>query len=74
MKILINKGYITSQLYQFIKALQVGSKLDIKNILMAIDMREEQARRIVTKMLEEGAPIEYDQGAGTITLKEEVDF
>ena len=74
MKILISKKYISSQLYQFIKALQVGSKLDIRNILMAIDMREEQARKIITKMLEEGAPIEYDQVASTITLKEEVDF
>jgi len=74
MKILINKRYISSQLYQFIKALQVGSKLDIKNILLAIDMKEEQARKIITKMLEEGAPIEYDQVASTITLKEEVDF
>ncbi len=74
MKILINKRYISSQLYQFIKALQVGSKLDIKNILLAIDMKEEQARKIITKMLEEGAPIEYDNVAGTITLEEEVDF
>jgi len=74
MKILINKGYISSLLYQFIKALQVGSKLDIKNILLAIDMKEEQARKIITKMLEENAPIEYDQVVGTITLKEEVDF
>ncbi len=74
MKILINKRYINSQLYQFIKALQVGSNLDLQNILLAIDMREEQARKIITKMLEEGAPIEYDQAANTITLKEEVDF
>ncbi|NVM46024.1 MAG: hypothetical protein HWN79_13995 [Candidatus Lokiarchaeota archaeon] len=74
MKILINKRYINSQLYQFIKALQVGSTLDLQNILLAIDMREEQARKIITKMLEEGAPIEYDQATGTITLKEEVDF
>ena len=74
MKILISKKYISSQLYQFIKALQVGSKLDLRNILMAIDMREEHARQIITKMLEEGAPIDYDQEASTITLKEEVDF
>ena len=74
MKILINKKYINSLLYQFIKALQVGSTLDIKNILLAIDMREDQARKIITKMLEEDGPIEYDQVAGTITLKEEVDF
>ncbi len=74
MKILINKKYINSLLYQFIKALQVGSSLDLKNILIAIDMREEQARKIITKMLEDNAPIEYNQSSGAITLKEEVDF
>ena len=74
MKVLIKRKYITSLLYQFIKALQVGSSLDLKNILVAIDMREEQARKIITKMIEENAPIEYDQSSGTITLKEEVDF
>jgi chromosome segregation ATPase len=74
MKILINKKYISSQLYQFIKALQVGSKLDIKNILLAIDMKEDQARKIIARMLEDDAPIEYDQIASTITLKEAVDF
>ncbi len=74
MKVLIKRKYITSLLYQFIKALQVGSSLDLKNILVALDMREEQARKIITKMLEENAPIEYDTSSGTITLKEEVDF
>ena len=74
MKALIKRKYINSLLYQFIKALQVGSSLDLKNILVAIDMREEQARKIITKMLEDNAPIEYDQSSGTITLKEEVDF
>jgi len=74
MKALIKRKYINSLLYQFIKALQVGSSLDLKNILIAIDMKEEQARKIITKMLEENAPIEYDQSSGTITLKEEVDF
>ena len=74
MKVLIKRKYITSQLYQFIKALQVGSSLDLRNILVAIDMKEEQARKIITKMLEDNAPIEYDQSSGTITLKEEVDF
>ena len=74
MKILINKKYINSLLYQFIKALQVGSSLDLKNILVAIDMREEKARKIITKMLEDNAPIEYNQSSGAITLKEEVDF
>jgi chromosome segregation ATPase len=74
MKVLIKRKYITSLLYQFIKALQVGSSLDLRNILVAIDMKEEHARKIITKMLEENAPIEYDKSSGTITLKEEVDF
>jgi len=74
MKALIKTKYITSLLYQFIKALQVGSSLDLKNILVAIDMKEEHARKIITKMLEDNAPIEYDQSSGTITLNEEVDF
>ncbi len=74
MKILINKKYISSSLFQFIKALQLGSALDLKNILLAIDMREDQAKKIIVKMLEDNAPIEYNPTNGTITLKEEVDF
>jgi chromosome segregation ATPase len=74
MKILIEKKYINSALYQFIRALQPGSALDLKNILLAIDMREDKAIRIIKKMIEENAPIELDQEAGTILLKEEVDF
>jgi chromosome segregation ATPase len=74
MKILINKKYISSSLYQFIRALQVGSALDVKNILLAIDMREDQAIKILSKMLEENGPIEFDSATGTVTLKQEVDF
>ncbi len=74
MKILIDKKYINSALYQFLRALQPGSTLDLKNILLAIDMREDQAIRIIKKMIEENAPIELNQEEGTILLKEEVDF
>ena len=74
MKLLINKKYVNSSLYQFIRALQAGSALDLKNILLAIDMRDDQAKKIINQMLTEGAPIEYDSANGTITLKEEVDF
>ena len=74
MKILINKKYINSSLLQFIKALQVGSSLDLKNILVAIDMREDKAKFYINKMLEENGPIIYEEDAGTIKLKEEVDF
>ncbi len=74
MKLLINKKYINSSLYQFFRALQVGSALDLKNILLAIDMRDDQAKKIINKIIEDGGPIEYDNSTGTITLKEEVDF
>ncbi|MHA1670216.1 MAG: hypothetical protein ACTSV5_06505 [Promethearchaeota archaeon] len=74
MKILINKKYINSSLYQFIRALQVGSALDLRNILVAIDMREGRAKKIIMKILEDNGPIIYDEASGTIELKEEVDF
>jgi hypothetical protein len=74
MKILINKKYINSSVYQFFRALQVGSALDLKNILLAIDMRDDQAKKIINKIIDDGGPIEYDSSNGTITLKEEVDF
>ena len=73
MKKLITYGYINSAQYQFIRALQKGSVLDIKNIIVAIDMREEQARKILRKMVEEHGPIEYNE-AGTVKLLKEVDF
>ncbi|MFW9938607.1 MAG: coiled-coil domain-containing protein [Candidatus Thorarchaeota archaeon] len=74
MKILINKKYINSSIYQFFRALQVGSSLDLRNILLAIDMRVDQAKKIIDKLIEEKAPIVYDQNSNTITLKEELDF
>lgn len=74
MKILIKKKYISSSLYQFIRALQVGNALDLRNILVAIDMRENIAKNIILKMLEDNGPIIYNEASGTIELKEEVDF
>jgi len=74
MKILIKKKYISSLLYQFIKALQVGSALELKNILLAIDMREDQARKILKKMIAENGPVEFDPNQGTVKLNQEVDF
>ncbi|MFX1296888.1 MAG: hypothetical protein ACFFD2_18780, partial [Promethearchaeota archaeon] len=74
MKRLISKGYINSPQFQFIRALQLGSTLDLKNVIVAIDMREEQAKKILRKMVEEKGPIEYNESAGTLKLLEEVDF
>ena len=74
MKILINKKYINSSLLQLIKAFQVGSALDLNNILLAIDMREDKAKKFIQKMIEEKGPVIYDDQSATIKLKEEVDF
>lgn len=74
MKILISKKYINSSLYQFIRALQAGSALDLRNILVAIDMKEGKAKNIIRKMLEDNGPVIYNDTSGTIELKEEVDF
>ncbi|MBD3195627.1 MAG: hypothetical protein GF317_11255 [Candidatus Lokiarchaeota archaeon] len=74
MKLLIKHDYIHSAQIKLIKALQKDTTLDLKNVLLAIDMREDQAEKILQKIQEENGPIEYDAQAGTITLTEEVDF
>ncbi|MFX1316846.1 MAG: hypothetical protein ACFE9T_13375 [Promethearchaeota archaeon] len=74
MKRLIRRNYINSLQYQFIRALQQGSALDLRNIIVAIDMREEQAKKILRKMVEQNGPIEYNEETGTVKLLEEVDF
>jgi len=74
MKALIKSKYISSQLLQFILSLQKDSTLDLKNILVAIDMREDTAKTILKKIIDLNGPVEFDEGAGTVTLNEEVDF
>ncbi|MBD3338186.1 MAG: hypothetical protein GF353_03705 [Candidatus Lokiarchaeota archaeon] len=74
MKILINKKYISSNILRTIQALQKDVALDIKNIAISLDIREDIIKKFLSKMVEEGGPIEYDESAGIVTLKEEVDF
>jgi chromosome segregation ATPase len=74
MRALIKSKYISSQKLQFILSLQKDATLDLKNILLAIDMKEDTAKNILKTMIEENGPIEYDEAAGTVTLKEGVDF
>jgi chromosome segregation ATPase len=74
MKALIKSKYISSQLLQFILSLQKDASLDLKNILVAIDMREDTAKTILKKIIELNGPVEYDKSAGTVTLNGEVDF
>ncbi len=74
MKALIKSKYINSQLLQFILSLQKDASLDLKNILVAIDMREDTAKTILKKIIELNGPVEYDESAGIVTLKGEVDF
>lgn len=74
MKALIKSKYISSQLLQFIMSLQTDTTLELRNILLAIDMKEDTAKKILKKMIEQNGPIEYDEEAGTVTLKGEVDI
>ena len=74
MKALIKSKYINSLLLQFILSLQKDASLDLKNILLAIDMREDIAKNILKRLIKLNGPIEYDESAGTVILKEEVDF
>ncbi|MBD3215120.1 MAG: hypothetical protein GF311_21110 [Candidatus Lokiarchaeota archaeon] len=74
MNLLIQKDYIQSDQIKLIKALQKDAALDLKNILVAIDLREDKADKILKKMVQQNGPIEYNEEAGTVKLLEEVDF
>ena len=74
MKLLIEKNYIKTPQVHLIGALQVGTELDLKNILQAYDIRMEVATKILRKIVELGGPVEFDEAAGKVTLKTEVDF
>jgi len=74
MKSLIKKEYIHSTQYQLVRALQKDTAIDLKNVILALDIKENQAKKIINDIINEKGPIEYDESAGTIILKEEVDF
>jgi chromosome segregation ATPase len=74
MKLLISKEYIHSSQFQIIQTLQKDTTLELKKISAALDIKEEQIKKILHKMVEANGPIEYDEDAGTIILKEEVGF
>ena len=74
MRSLIKAGYIQSAQLKLIQALQPNTTLELKAIAQAMDLREDVAKSILTKMVQKKGPIEYDEGSGTVTLKGEVDF
>jgi len=74
MKSLIKAGYIQSAQLKLIQALQPNTTLELKGIVQAMGLREDVAKNILTKMVQKNGPIEYDEAAGTVTLKGEVDF
>lgn len=74
MKLLIEKNYIKTPQVHLINALQVGTQLDLKNILQANDIKMDVATKILRKIVELGGPVEFDEAAGKVTLKTEVDF
>ena len=74
MKSLIKAGYIQSAQFKLIQSLQPNTTLELKGIVQAMGLREDVAKNILTKMVQKDGPIEYDEAAGTVKLKGEVDF
>ena len=74
MKSLIKAGYIQSNQLQVINSLVPQKTLEIKGLVSASGLREDVFKSIIGKMVQKNGPIEYDEGAGTVTLKAEVDF
>ena len=74
MKLLIEKNYIKSPQVHLISALQVGTELDLNNILQAYDIKMEVAAKILRKIVELGGPVEFNEATGKVLLKAEVDF
>ena len=74
MKSLIKAGYIQSNQLQVINSLVPQKSLEIKGLVSASGLREDVFKSILTKMVQKNGPLEYDEAAGTVTLKAEVDF
>jgi chromosome segregation ATPase len=74
MKSLIKAGYVQSAQLKLIQALQPNTTLELRGIVQAMGLREDVAKSILAKMVQNNGPIEYDEGSGTVTLKGEVDF
>ncbi|MFW9987583.1 MAG: hypothetical protein ACFFC3_02925 [Candidatus Odinarchaeota archaeon] len=74
MKSLIKAGYIQSPQLKVINSLVPQTTLEIKGLVSASGLREDIFRNILVKMVQKNGPIEYDEGAGTVTLNGEVDF
>ncbi len=74
MKSLIKAGYIQSPQLKVINSLVLQTTLEIKGLVSATGLREDVFRNILAKMVQKNGPIEYDEGAGSVKLNEEVDF
>lgn len=74
MKSLIKSGYIQSAQLQVIKALVPQKTLELKGLISASGLREDTFRSILSKIVQNNGPIDYDEAEGTVTLQGEVDF
>ncbi|MFX0004867.1 MAG: hypothetical protein ACFE9J_15475, partial [Candidatus Hermodarchaeota archaeon] len=66
--------YIQSAQLKLIQSLQPNTTLELKGIAQAMGLREDVAKNILQKIVQKNGPIEYNEAAGTVTLKKEVDF
>ncbi|MFX1398865.1 MAG: hypothetical protein ACFFAS_17680 [Promethearchaeota archaeon] len=74
IKALIKFGYIKTQQLTLIKGLLPESSVDLKSLCIGLDIPEGKAKQILRDIVAQNGPIEFDEGKGTVTLKEEVGF
>lgn len=74
MKSLIKAGYIQSAQLKVITSLVPQTSLELGGLVKASGLREDVFKKVLLKIVDENGPLEYDEAAGTILLKEEVDF
>lgn len=74
MRSLIKKDYLKNLQVRIIKSLQKDLSMELGKIITTLDIKENDVRRILSKMAELGGPIDYNANAGTVKLTGEVDF
>ena len=70
---LVNKDYIHTTELRVIKALQKDVTMEVSKLSTTLALRADDIIKIMRKIMEANGPIEFNESAGTIVLRGEVD-
>jgi len=70
---LINKDYIHTTELRVIKALQKDVTMEVSKLSTTLALRDDDIKKIMRKIMEANGSIEFNESAGTIILRGEVD-